>query len=193
MDGLAISAWRGAALPAEDGTSLRMTSAIAAGDAEAFACFYEQWFDWMYQMARSTTKRDESFCLDVTQNAMLRVVRSMRAMRTEDDLRRWLTRVTHTAALDLLRAEARRRQRERGAMVVGADERGAVGLEEQIESLRQRIERLSPEDRGLLQLRFGRGRTLRVAGGSAGAATAHGRLRRIVQRLREAMEEIDDL
>ncbi|MFG0285871.1 MAG: RNA polymerase sigma factor [Phycisphaerales bacterium JB039] len=192
MDGLAISAWRGPTLAAEDGTSLRMTSAIASGDAEAFARFYEQWFDWMYQMARSITKRDESFCLDVTQDAMLRVVRSMRPMRTEDDLRRWLMRVTHTAALDLLRAEARRRRRERGAMALGAAEPGGVGLDEQIESLRQRIERLSPEDRGLLQLRFGRGAALRVAGGGS-AAAAHGRLRRIVQRLRETMEETDEL
>lgn len=197
-DAIALSAWRLAIEAPTDGTSLRMTSAIASGDAEAFASFYEAWFDRMYQMAHSITGRDESFCLDVTQDAMLRVVRSMRAMATEEDLRRWLLRVTHTAALDRLRAEARRARRE---AVAGAGARGAphapggsadAALAEEIAQLRAQIERLGPEERGLLLLRFGRGASFRVAGGSAGAGAAHGRIRRILGRLRTAMENQDE-
>src|SRR5690606_20630028 len=106
-------------------TSLQTTSAIARGDAEAFAQFYEVWFDRMVLMARSVTGRDESFCLDVTQDAMLRIVRSMRPMATEDDLRRWLLRIVHTAALDRLRSEDRRRRRER---IAGESARSARAL-----------------------------------------------------------------
>src|SRR5690606_7531615 len=136
-------------------TSLQTTSAIARGDAEAFAQFYEVWFDRMVLMARSVTGRDESFCLDVTQDAMLRIVRSMRPMATEDDLRRWLLRIVHTAALDRLRSEARRQRRERIAAEGGRSARASEAdpdseLAEQITALRAQLEALGPDDHGLL-------------------------------------------
>src|SRR5690606_3993650 len=62
-----------AAPAADNDTSLQTTSAIARGDTEAFAQFYEIWFDRLVHMTRSITGRDESFCLDVTQDAMLRI------------------------------------------------------------------------------------------------------------------------
>ena len=65
-----------------------LTEAIASGNTEAFASFYRQWFDTMYAQARNASGRDESFCLDVVQDAMLRVIKSVPAMASDDDLRR---------------------------------------------------------------------------------------------------------
>ena len=66
-------------------------------------------------MARQATGRDESFCLDVVQDAMMRVIRSMSEMQTEEDVTRWLRAVVMNCAYDLLRKERRRRIRENAA------------------------------------------------------------------------------
>ena len=63
--------------------SARLTAAIARGDPTAFGRFYELWFDPALALARSISGRDESFCLDVVQDCMLRVVRSMKPLATE--------------------------------------------------------------------------------------------------------------
>ena len=91
------------------------TAAIAAGDTAAFARFYDRWFDTVYAEAARATGRDEAFCLDVVQDAMMRVIRSMRPLPAEDDVRRWLRAVVHSCAYDRLRSETRRRRRETAA------------------------------------------------------------------------------
>ena len=83
----------------------KTTRTIASGDTEALARFYSQWFDPMYAMARRSTGRDESFCLDVVQECMMRVIRSIKPMATESELRRWLHVVVRSCALDALRRE----------------------------------------------------------------------------------------
>src|SRR5207237_963299 len=89
--------------------------------------FYRAWFDWSFRLAQRLTRRDESFCLDVVQEAMLRVARSMKAMKSRTDLERWMSRVVHTAALDQLRRASRRgvRERARGSGGPRADPGGA--------------------------------------------------------------------
>ena len=57
-----------------------LTGAIAAGDTDAFSRFYRARFDQMLAEAVRATGRDESFCLDVVQDAMMRVIRSMKPM-----------------------------------------------------------------------------------------------------------------
>ena len=65
------------------------TAAVARGDRGALAELYERWFDECYRIARGLTRRDESFCLDVVQETMLRVIRSLRRLETEAQLRAW--------------------------------------------------------------------------------------------------------
>ncbi|MBC7773658.1 MAG: sigma-70 family RNA polymerase sigma factor, partial [Pyrinomonadaceae bacterium] len=92
-----------------------MISAIADGNTSAFAVFYEQWFDRGVDLVSMLTRRDESFCLDVVQDAMVRAIKSLRprlGIATRQDLDRWMTRVLHTTALDHLRRESRRKTRE---------------------------------------------------------------------------------
>jgi RNA polymerase sigma-70 factor (ECF subfamily) len=179
------------ASPLDDGRVREVTAAIQRGDPEAFAVLYQAWFDRAYSMARSLTRRDESFCLDVVQDAMMRAVRSLRAMPDGAALRRWMAHVVRTAAIDRLRRDARRLRREaRGGprISAAADAAAAAELEEQVAWLRGAVAGLPETERALLAERFDRGRTLEEAGASVGLTgnAAHGRIRRALARLRSA-------
>jgi len=172
-----------------------LTAAIAAGDERAFGAFYEAWFDRAYALARSISRRDEAFCLDVVQDAMLRVVRAMKPLPDEAAVTHWMGRVLYTTALDHLRGEARRRRREErvgaeaAARVVGPEDAAAEREQDaRVRWLERQLTELSGADRLLVTERFQHGRTLEAAGAAAGITgnAAHGRLRRIVERLRAA-------
>jgi RNA polymerase sigma factor (sigma-70 family) len=176
-----------------------LTTAIASGDPEAFSRFHRAWFDVMYADAARATGRDESFCLDVVQDAMVRVIKRMRPLPTEADLRRWLRAVVQSCAYDRLRGDARRRRREAEAVdrTVGQ----AQGASDRAEH-RRRLAWLERELRGyddasvrMLLMRHRFGWTLRQIGAALGAkpGAVDGRLRRIVAGLRRAaQEETDD-
>ena len=176
-----------------DERTRRVTSAIARGGMAAFDEFYAEWFDFAYETARHVTGRDEAMCLDIVQEAMLRVARTIRPMRTEDDVRRWLVRVVHTTALDELRRERRRRGRERARAIEGdagmCDQRAEEA--ETIEWLRGELRRVGATDRVLLRLRFATGQTLEQVGRAVAMSgdAAHGRIRRAVARLRHRAED----
>src|SRR4051812_22793164 len=140
--------------PAPSGTlrpAAALSRAIARGEPAALAEFYEVRFDWMYDRARALTGRDESFCLDVVQETMLRVARGMRAVKDEDELDRWAARALRSAAIDLLRREARARRRAlaRGPAIVEARAAGPV----MDSSLREGLAALADDDLLLLKLR----------------------------------------
>ena len=160
-----------------------LTQAIAQGDERAFEAFYNDWFEPAFAMARTLTKRDESFCLDVVQDAMLKAARSMRPIHTELQLQAWVRRVVHTCALNALRSERRRRARE----LAHASNPSAIiqPIDERIEWLREEIRKMPATDRSLLRLRFAHAATHKNAGASEGltGASAHGRIRRAIARL----------
>jgi RNA polymerase sigma factor (sigma-70 family) len=143
-----------------------MTAGIAKGDPAAFDMFYDLWFDQALAIARRVSQRDEPTCLDLVQTAMLKAAKAMPVMRTEADLHRWLSRIIHNAAIDLFRAESRRRQRELGARE--NDRRHTDRLDERIAWLREELDKLGPDDRTLLRLRFYAGRSLEQAGDALG-------------------------
>lgn len=148
---------------------------------------YEAWFERCYAMARGFTRRDESFCLDVVQETMLRVARRIPAMRGEAELARWMVRAVHSSAIDLLRREARARKRERAAAAPEVDGIGDGANEAAAgEWLERALRDVDEQERAMLQLRYGRDATLEEVGRSAGVSgdAAHGRLRRLIQRLR---------
>ena len=171
-----------------DARARRLTAAMARGDRAALGEFYRLWFDRAYALARSLTRRDESFCLDAVQESMLRVVRSVRAMDSEADLDRWMTRVLHTTALDLLRRESRRviRERARESRATASAPSQGAELAERISWIRSKLAELPAADGPLLWLRLARGVTLDQAGHAAGVSgdAAHGRIRRALSRLR---------
>jgi RNA polymerase sigma-70 factor (ECF subfamily) len=158
---------------------------MAGGDAEAVTQFYGDYFDWMYTQARLATARDESFCLDVVQEAMLRVIRSIKPVDNEARLRAWLRLVVQTTALDLLRKERRRKAREmsRAASEVVVP----PPVDEQTAWLTEALAGLDPEIVRMIELRFEQRWTLRRIGQALGLTTSavDGRLRRVLKELRK--------
>jgi RNA polymerase sigma-70 factor (ECF subfamily) len=177
----------------DDAAAKRLTAGIARGDPAALDEFYRAWFDRVFLLARSLTGRDESFCLDVVQEVMIRVARSIKAMPAQADLERWMMRVVHTSALDQLRRDSRRSARERARDATEPQD-PAADPSEQIAWVRERLAELPPEEGWLVWLRFARGKTLAAAGAASGIGvqTAHGRIRRTLQKLRRAGGEVSD-
>jgi len=181
-----------------DQLAAAMTSAMAAGDGGAVEAFYRRYFDRLYAEARRATRRDESFCLDVVQESVLRIVRTVRGARSEVQLVAWLRLVVRTTAYDLMRSERRRQRREALAAIGPADEapdEPRAEDEEQLAWLRVQLDRLDPEIAKLIDLRYRRRWTLQRIARQFGLSigTVDGRLRRALRRLREsAPEELSD-
>jgi RNA polymerase sigma factor (sigma-70 family) len=175
-----------------------LTTAIASGDTEAFARFYRARFDAMYTDAVAATGRDEAFCLDVVQDAMMKIIRRMKPMATEDDLRRWLRAVVQSCAYDRLRSESRRRRREAVALQQDADTRLARDhgdLRQRLQWLEQQLRTCDDVSVRMLLMRHRFGWTLQQIGAALGIkpGAVDGRLRRLVGGLRRtAQEDFDD-
>ncbi len=174
---------------AEDARARILSLGAARGDPAAVADFFDSWFDWTLNAAARATARDESFCLDVVQEIMVRVAGKMPPLLTHADMERWMWRVVYNAAMDALRSERRRTRRERvsqsGARVDATDDA-------QIEWITRELGRLSADDQLLVRARFGGAMTLREIGTSLGRSTGsiHGRLRRILASLRDRRGDI---
>jgi RNA polymerase sigma factor (sigma-70 family) len=168
----------------------QLSAAMAAGDAVAVEAFYRDYFDWMYAHARRITRRDESFCLDVVQDATLRVIRTVKRVDAEPRFRGWLKLVVQTTAFDLLRNERRRKNRE---ALAGAADVGNEVDALQLDSLAEQISRLDPEIVRIIELRFEQAWTLRKIGEKLGLSVSavDGRLRRALTHLRLSVESDD--
>jgi len=174
----------------------KLTAAMAAGNSAAVEQFYRRYFDRLYGWARQFTRRDESDCLDVVHDAVLRIVRNVRRADNEALWLAWLRLVVQTTAYDHLKSR-RRRQRREMAVTVAAGEPTAAPADtcaietEKVDWLRQEIDALDPVLAQMLDLRFDTGWTLarigRLFGLSAG--TVDGRLRRVLKKLRSRAEE----
>ena len=182
----------GAAPRAADGgfDTAQTTRAISRGDAHAFELLYRAWFERVHALARSITRRDESFCLDVTQEVMLRAARKLPALESEAQLATWFTRACISSAVDMLRRDARRTRREQQR--APAQEPNASPPPEDLAWLRARLDDLSPDDLTLLVQRIAQGLTLKQAGASIGLGeqAAHGRIRRALHKLRQLSHEV---
>ncbi len=180
-------------------STLRLTEAIRAGDTEAFAGFYRAWFDRAYALVRSSTRRDESFCLDVVQDAMLRVVKSLPPLAEAAALECWMTRVVRTTALDRLRQEARRARREERvahrrageSRVNRHDASEPLEMAERIAWVEARLEEADQVERALVKQRFESGESFRTLGEAfeISGNAASGRVSRLISRLRALAKE----
>lgn len=184
---------------------VQLTAAAARGEERAVAAFYRRYFDLLYRQARQISRRDESFCLDVVQDVMLRIIRTLRPVASEAQLAAWLKLVVQSVVYDALRRERRRAQREAARAMRPSDEAAhsripsaraengsphAGGLDERLSWLRGELVRLDPELVRLIELRFLHGWTLARMAGALGLTTGaiDGRLRRALGRLRQAAE-----
>ncbi len=188
----------GPAVPRRDPAieSATLSGRIAAGDEAAFTAFYEHWFAPTLALARAASRRDENFCLDVVHEVMLTVARKLPRLADEAAVAAWLGKVVFRRVVDQLRQEQRRQRREQ--RVVGDAEledrrepwSGLAGAEQQ-RWLGERLAELEETDRALLLARFGDGASVVAVGCTLGlgADAAHGRLRRVLTKLRQRAAE----
>ena len=123
----------------------------------------------------------------------MRVIRSIRVMESEAELRNWLRVVVNSCAYDRLRKEKRIRIREEEA-AIGQRESNRE-WESRLAWLHAQLETLDAKSYPLIVLRFRFGWTLERIGGLLGlkAGAVDGRIRRAAQELRQkAAEEHDD-
>ena len=173
-----------------------LTTAIASGDTEAFARLYRAWFDFALTEAQRCTGRDEQFCLDAVQNAMLRIIRRIRPLDSEAALAAWVKACVRNACVDLLRQDARRARRETAAPEHPA---GAFALtcvppaadQTRLAWLRAQLSMLDADTARALDLRYRAGWTLARVAAAMGlkAGAVDGRINRTISRLRSAAQE----
>ncbi|MBC22496.1 MAG: hypothetical protein CMJ32_01070 [Phycisphaerae bacterium] len=166
-----------------DSSILQLTTALSAGDPAALAAFYDRYYDFVLQEARRMTRRDEAFCLDVVQDTFMKVIRHLRPMSDEANLRGWLCRVQLNVARDHLRAEIRRSRRE---VSITRTDQHRCSTPEDLAWLRQRLQELDAEASQLLTWRFGLGMSLRRIGELTGLSTStvDGRIRKSIELIR---------
>lgn len=176
--------------------SAALSHAIAAGDETAFAAFHAAWFPATLALARAASRRDEAFCLDVVQDVMLAVARRLPALRDERAVRAWMSRATWNTVTDRVRHERARSRREEAIAAERATDDGHEPLlllvaHERQQWLALRVQELPASDRALLAARFGDGGSVAAAGAEFGLTEdgAHGRLRRVLERLRSLAAE----
>ena len=181
----------------------KLTADMAAGDGSAVEVFYRAYFDRLLAWARRATRRDEAFCLDVVQDAVVRIVRTIRPATSEAQLVAWLRLVINTTAYDLLKAERRRTRRE--TMAVAAVGGGYSNIaetpadsaddDEQLAWLKAQLDALDPAIARMIELRFRNRWTLLRIGALFGLSTGtvDGRLRRALASLREKAREAFDV
>lgn len=158
--------------------------------------WYEEWFDQAHASARQAARGDEHEAADITQETLLRFVRSTPILDTPAQLGAWLKRTSLRIALDRARERMRRRAREHRRESPADSSSGGLEDEgsERITWLRAELAQLDPEFEAMLVARFGLGRTLSQVGRLFGLSpsAADGRIGRVVKALRNRAQEVKD-
>lgn len=168
-----------------------LSAAMVRGDESAWSAFCDRWTDHALAVARNATGRDESWCMDVVQDAFVRAVRTIKVVESENQLGAWIATLVKSAAVDHYRKESRRarREHERGhnKQQDGPD---PVPDKAEVERLLSAIAELPESDRDLLLRRLCRDHTLREIAEAEGVTIGqtHGRFRRLVAKLRDTLD-----
>lgn len=182
------------ALPEWDSSVVRqVTEGIAAGEEAAFNRFYDRYAERLYRYALVLARGSEEAAREMLQETMLRVVRYLKPMPTEEVLWGWLTRVARTVFIDRLRRESRH------AKVLPLPDEALLGTEaapgdETLFLLRQLEEALNglpPEEQALLREHHLQGRPLAELAKQRGTTpkAVESRLARLRRKLKQRMLE----
>lgn len=163
----------------------------ARGDAEAFRQLVEAYQTPAYRLAARMCGPDSAE--DVTQEAFLAAWRALPEFRGDCRFSTWLYRLVSNAAIDCLRRE--KKHRDTGDVDDLELPDGGPSLQEQAErsdtraAVRRALDRLSPEHRQVLLLRFMQeldyGEIARALNVSEG--TVKSRINRAKSKLREVL------
>lgn len=180
-----------AAAPAEGSsrTIPELTAALRRGDEAAFRWLHEEWNARLSRYCYALASGDEALAGEIIQGTYLRVLRHMRELPDEEALWAWLLCAARSAAVDL----RRRNGRYLSALTRFADWLGARRSQPQgnpeaalVVALEAAVENLPPEERSLLDARYGDGDSLAEIGDRYGlsARAVEGRMARLRERLR---------
>lgn len=175
------------------------TQKIAKGDVRLFAEFYESFFDLMYQEARRLSGRDESFCLDIVQDAMLKAIHSMRQVNSKTHLEAWCKTVVKSVVYDRIRSELARQRRnteyvDSGDSVEdGSAETDRVIAQARLLWIEEQIELLDPDLKRMFHFRYRLGWSLAKIANKLGIKTGavDGKIRRALHRIKTKAKSED--
>ncbi|MES2697960.1 MAG: sigma-70 family RNA polymerase sigma factor, partial [Verrucomicrobiota bacterium] len=160
------------------------------GSGEAFADFVRGHLSLVYSAALRRMQGDAAGARDVAQRVFVTAAREARRLARHASVTGWLYTTTRNAALDHMRDEQRRRQRERQAHESGdlapSAERGSGDWRQIGPVLDRTMDGLSAADREAVLLRFFEGRSFAEVGQRLKLTENAARMRveRALERLR---------
>jgi len=183
-----------------DSRAIRLSKAIRCGDESAFREFFDVWMRAIEAWSRTFIPSDEHLALDIVQETMIRVIRSLPALDSHAALVAWLRAANRSAAIDLLRRRLASQARERAAAKPETSESvhaqhhaksAPFGHDRDFTALTQALATLSPDDQLLLRLRSDSSASFEQLASSLGGTpdSLYGRARRALARLRTLLSE----
>lgn len=161
-----------------------------------FAQFYDAWFDLMYAEAEKLTGWDEQRCLDLVQDSMLKAIRSMKPIDSENRLRAFIKTIVRSVVYDTFRQVTARRRREQQYRELTQQERSEnIESEARLAWIEEQVGLLDPELRSIFDFRYRLGWSLKTIGQKIGLGTGavDGRIRRALEEMkRNARETYDE-
>ncbi|EEF60486.1 RNA polymerase, sigma-24 subunit, ECF subfamily [Pedosphaera parvula Ellin514] len=169
----------------------RLTSDMAANDEAAYRKFYELYFNRLLRYLLVLSSGNEEAAREALQTTMLRVVRHVRRFDPEEVFWSWLTVLARSSVVDAERKRKRyfglleRFFYSKSSNPPGIDETES-GL---IELLEKSLEKLSYEDRELMERKYGEGESVKSIASGIGATekAVESRLGRIRRQLKEVI------
>ena len=164
----------------------------------AFAKYYEAFFDTMFLTVKRATGCDESTCLDIVQDAMVKAISKMKVLESRDQTTAWTKVVAKTTAYDFLRRQTRQRKLAESLLDSGEAE-DVDGSETEAAArigwIEEQLQQLPAELSSMIGMKYRMGWTLRQIGEKFGLKTGavDGKIRRAIDDLKtRALEEFDD-
>ena len=175
--------------PTADWDLSRVVASAVAGDEVAFARIVSAFHPEMHRVCAFVCG-DQAIAEEAAQAAWLIAWRKLGSVREPERLRPWLVSIAVNQAKDLLRQ--RRRRSEIEVVAEASDERSGRDPATRVASidLEAALERLAPDDRALLAMRYVAGfnaTELSVALGISPSGT-RSRLEKLIASLRRELE-----
>ena len=175
-----------------------ITCAVREGDADSFQVFYDHFFNEVYRQVARTTGRDESTCLDIVQETMMKIIRVLKPIDNLPQLTAWVRIVTRTTTYDWLKRDVRHGKNQ---ALTATDEpssepdHSAIEDQARLVWLEQQLKSLPTNTRNMISLRYRMGWTLKQIAAQFGTKTGtiDGRIRRALEQLKQqADQEFND-
>ncbi|UCC22911.1 MAG: sigma-70 family RNA polymerase sigma factor [Planctomycetota bacterium] len=165
------------------------------GDREAFAELVERWQKRLWQYAFQVSG-SQTAAWDILQETWYGVVKGINKLKDTAVFPRWVFRILNHKCVDWQRRQHLQSQLSDKLVNQTQDESDEkLNCAERAENLRQAVEKLSPESRAILTLRYQAGFNMAQIAGILDIAegTVKSRLHRTLKKLREMMGADSDV